>query len=91
MWARMPGMSDEFTPELETALSQIDPAMRDKLVEALEPVRPDLGPREVAVLLRLVNGIKDGASVPELNAFVRLLPVTVSRVVQPVIEPAEVN
>ncbi len=39
----------------------------------------------------LVDGIKRDASVPELNAFVRLLPVTVSRVVQPVIEPAEVN
>ena len=51
----------------------------------------DLGPREVAVLLRLVDGIKGGASVPELNAFVRLLPVTVSRVVQPVVEPAEVK
>jgi len=65
--------------------------MKAKLVEALDPVMADLGPREVAVLLRLVNGIRDGASVPELNAFVRLLPVTVSRVVQPVIEPAEVN
>ena len=87
----MRGMSDALPPDLESALAEIDPAMRDKLVEALEPVLPDLGPREVAVLLRLVGGIKGGASVPELNAFVRLLPVTVSRVVQPVIEPAEVN
>ena len=84
-------MSDALPPDLEAALATIDPAMKNKLVEALEPVLPDLGPREVAVLLRLVNGIRDGASVPELNAFVRLLPVTVSRVVQPVIEPAEVN
>ena len=43
------------------------------------------------MLLRLVDGIKGGASIPELNAFVRLLPVTVSRVVQPVVEPVEVN
>jgi len=84
-------MADALSPDLESALAGIDPAMKDKFVEALEPVIPDLGPREVAVLLRLVNGIRDGASVPELNAFVRLLPVTVSRLVQPVIEPAEVN
>ncbi|MBM3634981.1 MAG: hypothetical protein ACKORG_05085 [Actinomycetota bacterium] len=84
-------MSDALPPDLESALAGIDPAMKAKLVEALDPVMADLGPREVAVLLRLVNGIRDGASVPELNAFVRLLPVTVSRVVQPVIEPAEVN
>ncbi len=87
----MPVMSDVMPSELDIALAGIDPTMRGDLVEALEPVMADLGPREVAVLLRLVNGIKDGASVPELNAFVRLLPVTVSRVVQPVIEPAEVS
>ncbi len=84
-------MSEPLPPELTSALDEIDPVMRGKLVEVLDTVIPDLGPREVAVLLRLVNGIKGGASVPELNAFVRLLPVTVSRVVQPVIEPAEVN
>ena len=84
-------MSDALPPDLESALAGIDPAMRAKLVEALDPVIADLGPREVAVLLRLVDGIKGGASEAELNAFVRLLPVTVSRVVQPVIEPAEVN
>lgn len=84
-------MSHALPPDLEAALAGIDPTMRDKLVEALEPVMADLGPREVAVLLRLVDGIKGGASDAELNAFVRLLPVTVSRVVQPVIEPAEVN
>ncbi len=84
-------MSYALPPDLEAALAGIDPTMRDKLVEALEPVMADLGPREVAVLLRLVDGIKGGASDAELNAFVRLLPVTVSRVVQPVIEPAEVN
>ncbi|MBU6363538.1 MAG: hypothetical protein KGQ95_04910 [Acidobacteria bacterium] len=84
-------MPDALPPDLESALAGIDASMRGKLVEALAPVIPDLGPREVAVLLRLVNGIKDGASDAELNAFVRLLPVTVSRVVQPVIEPAEVN
>ena len=82
---------DALPPDLEKAMANIDPGIRGELVTALEPVIPDLGPREVAVLLWLVNGIKDGASVPELNAFVRLLPVTVSRVVQPVIEPAEVN
>ncbi len=87
----MTPMSDALPPDLEAALADIDPAMRQELVMALEPVIPDLGPREVAVLLRLADGIKGGASVPELNAFVRLLPVTVSRVVQPVIEPAEVN
>lgn len=87
----MATMSHALPPDLESALSGIDPTIRGELVTALEPVIPDLGPREVAVLLRLVNGIRDGASVPELNAFVRLLPVTVSRVVQPVIEPAEVN
>ena len=73
--------------------------MRGQLEEALAPVMSDLGPREVAVLLRLVDGIKGGVGkkrervvgVPELNAFVRLLPVTVSRVVQPVVEPAEVK
>ena len=82
-------MPDALPKDLTTALAEIDPVMREKLEEALEPVIPDLGPREVAVLLRLVDGIKGGASVPELNAFVRLLPVTVSRVVQPVVEPAE--
>jgi len=87
----MPGMSDALPPDLDSALAGIDPEMKRKLLEALDPVIPDLGPREVAVLLRLVDGIKRDASVPELNAFVRLLPVTVSRVVQPVIEPAEVN
>ena len=87
----MRGMSDALPPELDSALAGIDPEMKGKLLEALDPVIPDLGPREVAVLLRLVDGIKRDASVPELNAFVRLLPVTVSRVVQPVIEPAEVN
>lgn len=84
-------MSEPLPPELTSALNEIDPVMKGKLIEVLDTVTPDLGPREVAVLLRLVNGIKGGASVPELNAFVRLLPVTVSRVVQPVIEPAEVN
>lgn len=84
-------MSEPLPPELTSALNEIDPVMKGKLIEVLDTVTPDLGPREVAVLLRLVNGIKAGASVPELNAFVRLLPVTVSRVVQPVIEPAEVN
>ena len=79
-------MSDALPPDLIAALKQIDPKMRGDLEEALAPVIPDLGPREVAV-----DGIKGGASIPELNAFVRLLPVTVSRVVQPVVEPVEVN
>jgi hypothetical protein len=34
----------------------------------------------------LANGIVGGASAAELNAFVRLLPVTVSRAVQPALE-----
>ncbi len=84
-------MPDVLPSELDSALAGIDPVLRGELVEALAPVIADLGPREVAVLLRLVDGIRGGASVPELNAFVRLLPVTVSRVVQPVIEPAEVG
>ena len=87
----MPVMPDVLPSELDSALAGIDPVLRGELVEALAPVIADLGPREVAVLLRLVDGIRGGASVPELNAFVRLLPVTVSRVVQPVIEPAEVG
>ncbi len=84
-------MSNALPPDLTAALNGIDPKMRGQLEEALAPVMADLGPREVAVLLRLVDGIKGGSSVPELNAFVRLLPVTVSRVVQPVVEPAEVQ
>jgi len=38
------------------------------------------------VLQRLANGIADDAPASELNAFVRLLPVTVSRAVAPAIE-----
>ncbi len=84
-------MSNALPPDLATALNEIDPTMRGQFEQALAPVMADLGPREVAVLLRLVDGIKGGASVPQLNAFVRLLPVTVSRVVQPVVEPDEAN
>ncbi len=84
-------MPNALPPDLATALNEIGPTMRGQFEQALAPVMADLGPREVAVLLRLVDGIKGGASVPELNAFVRLLPVTVSRVVQPVVEPDEVN
>ncbi|MSO43972.1 MAG: hypothetical protein EXQ74_01470 [Thermoleophilia bacterium] len=80
-------MPDALPPELDSAFAQIDPAMKAKLIEALKPVMAEIGPREVAVLLRLVSAISAGASVPELNVFVRLLPVTVSRVVQPVVEP----
>jgi hypothetical protein len=50
-------------------------------------VAGELGPRELAVLDRLCQGIANGSPASELNAFVRLLPVTVSRAVQPAIEP----
>ncbi len=84
----MPRMSDALPAELGDALKKIDPDIAARLTEALDTVSADLGPREVAVLMRLVNGLATGASPAELNAFVRLLPVTVSRVVQPAIEPA---
>jgi DNA-binding NarL/FixJ family response regulator len=77
----------ELPPELIESLKVLDPPIADRLREALEPVAGELGPRELAVLDRLCQGIANGSPAAELNAFVRLLPVTVSRAVQPAIEP----
>jgi hypothetical protein len=80
-------MAAELPKELMTSISVLDQDLQDRFVEALAPVAEELGPRELAVLDRLAQGIKTGAPVGELNAFVRLLPVSVSRVLQPAIEP----
>jgi hypothetical protein len=80
-------MADELPQKLTDAFKVLDPDLAGNLVEALKPVAGELGDREQAVLERLANGIATGAKPAELNAFVRLLPVTVSRAVQPVIEP----
>jgi hypothetical protein len=77
----------ELPPELLESLKVLDPPIAERLQEALEPVAGELGPRELAVLDRLCQGIANGSPASELNAFVRLLPVTVSRAVQPAIEP----
>ena len=77
----------EIPDQLTESFGKLDSGLAESLTEALQPVAGELGPRELAVLDRLVNGIIGGASGAELNAFVRLLPVTVSRAVQPVIEP----
>ena len=77
----------ELPADLVESFSVLDPELASNLTEALRPVAAELGDRERAVLERLVNGIASGAKPAELNAFVRLLPVTVSRAVQPVIEP----
>ncbi len=77
----------DIPDELVESLKTLDPDLAEGITDALEPVASELGPREVAVLQRLVNGINSGAPASELNAFVRLLPVTVSRAVQPAIEP----
>ena len=77
----------DLPEQLTESLGKLDADLAQGLIGALEPVADELGPRELAVLDRLVNGINDGASGGEINAFVRLLPVTVSRAVQPVIEP----
>lgn len=82
----MPIMS-EIPAELLETFGILDEDLRKNLIEALTPVAGELGPRELAVLDRLAKGIVGGAKPAELNAFVRLLPVTVSRAVQPVIEP----
>lgn len=79
-------MSD-IPEQLTESFGKLDSGLAENLTHALEPVAGELGPRELAVLDRLVNGINGGASGAELSAFVRLLPVTVSRAVQPVIEP----
>lgn len=82
----MPRMAELPAPLVES-LKKLDPDIAQRLTDALMPVVGELGPREEAVLERLVKGIADGAPAAELNAFVRLLPVTVSRAVQPAIEP----
>lgn len=80
-------MAQELPAALVESLKKLDPDIAQRLTDALLPVAGELGPREEAVLDRLVKGIADGAPAAELNAFVRLLPVTVSRAVQPAIEP----
>jgi hypothetical protein len=82
----MSRMADLPAPLVES-LKTLDPEIAQRLTDALLPVAGELGPREEAVLERLVKGIAGGAPAAELNAFVRLLPVTVSRAVQPAIEP----
>lgn len=72
--------------KLIDSLNVLDPGLKANILDALGPVAPELGDREQAVLERLANGIVGGASPAELNAFVRLLPVTVSRAVQPALE-----
>ena len=82
---RMP----ELPPELIESLSILDPEVSGRIKDALLPVASELGPRELAVLDRLAKGIAGGSSSSELNAFGRLLPVTVSRAVGPAIEPVK--
>ena len=77
----------EIPAQLIETFKLLDADVAQRLTQALEPVAGELGPREEAVLERLVRGIAEGAPAAELNAFVRLLPVTVSRAVQPAIEP----
>jgi hypothetical protein len=77
----------EIPAKLLDAFKVLDDDLSARLVEALDPVAGELGDREQAVLERLANGIATGAPAAELNAFVRLLPVTVSRAVQPALEP----
>jgi hypothetical protein len=80
-------MPNELPPELLESIKVLDPDLRERIKETLEPVASELGPRELAVLERLAQGISNGAPPAELNAFVRLLPVSISRVLAPVIEP----
>lgn len=80
-------MPNELPPELLESIKVLDPDLQERIKETLEPVAPELGPRELAVLERLAQGISAGAPPAELNAFVRLLPVSISRVLAPVIEP----
>lgn len=79
-------MSEALPPELLDSLKVLDADLANEIIEALLPVAAELGPRELAVLERLATGISTGADPPTLNNFVRLLPVTVSRAVAPVIE-----
>ncbi len=80
-------MPNEMPPELMDSIKVLDADLQTSIVDALDPVAAELGPRELAVLDRLAQGIVNGAPTAELNAFVRLLPVSVSRVLQPAIEP----
>lgn len=80
-------MSEMLPPEVLDSLHLLDDELADQMKVCLEPVAAEIGPREVAVLERLAKGIAGGAPIPELNAFMRLLPVTVSRVLQPALEP----
>ena len=80
-------MPNELPPELLESIKVLDADLQERIKETLEPVAPELGPRELAVLERLAQGISAGAPPAELNAFVRLLPVSISRVLAPVIEP----
>jgi hypothetical protein len=82
-------MADDLPAELIEAFKILDPAQADRLKEALAPVAGELGPRERAVLERLVKGMASGVPASDLNAFVRLLPVTVSRAIQPAIPTAK--
>ncbi len=80
-------MPNELPPELLESIKVLDADLQERIKETLEPVASELGPRELAVLERLAQGISTGAPPAELNAFVRLLPVSISRVLAPVIEP----
>ncbi len=80
-------MSEELSLKLLESLAVLDSKLATDLTDALLPVAAEIGDREEAVLERLANGIASHAKPAELNAFVRLLPVTVSRAVQPVIDP----
>jgi DNA-binding NarL/FixJ family response regulator len=80
-------MANALPNELLESIKVLDSDLQDRIKETLEPIATELGPRELAVLDRLAQGIATGAPASELNAFVRLLPVSVSRVLQPAIEP----
>lgn len=80
-------MANVLPNELLESIKVLDADLQDSIKETLEPIASELGPRELAVLDRLAQGIATGAPASELNAFVRLLPVSVSRVLQPAIEP----
>lgn len=82
-----PETPPELPAELHAALAVLDPELANTIKEALAPVAAEIGPREVAVLDRLAQGIATGANSATLSNFVRLLPVTVSRAVGPAIEP----
>lgn len=80
-------MSDALPTEVIDSLALLDDDLADQMKVCLEPVVAEIGPREIAVLDRLAKGIAGHAPTQELNAFMRLLPVTVSRVLQPALEP----